>query len=530
MKLASIKVKNFRGFENSDWIPLSNLTAFVGKNDVGKSTVLKAIELVLDSEARIVDEDVRRVAGEPVSDMVEIACLFTDVELPLILDNSELTTLADECLLTASKGLKVSFRYDPHTMKEKIAIQCVTPTLCKDVKVMNLKQEALRRQVDALGLENVNQNSNVDMRRALRESLADGTTELKELVVGEDIRKDIWERLRDTFPAFCLFKADRENTTGDREVQTSIRTAIRLCFDNNGELLEHLKWVSEYTTNVLQELCAGAIEKIRELDPDLAQTLRPDMPEPQDLKWADVFKNVTLNDESGVSIDWRGSGVRRVVSLGFLLSNMKLREKQGKTKDVVYAFEEIETAQHSDRQRMIVGALNALSKGVSSQVLLTTHSPYVVQALDSASIRRVYREGSKTRVKVVETEFLTFPSLNAVNYHVFGECCRDYHDELYGLLTAAKKLTLFEDESRVPMRDWERNDKVGEAAHEHRSLSYYIRNWIHHPENTLNCEPTLDDIRVSVDCMFEFAKRHHLLGRRISYPERLTLGVCGDKS
>lgn len=45
MKLKSIKIKNFRGYSQLVEIPFNNITAFIGKNDAGKSTVLEALEI-----------------------------------------------------------------------------------------------------------------------------------------------------------------------------------------------------------------------------------------------------------------------------------------------------------------------------------------------------------------------------------------------------------------------------------------------------------------------------------------------------
>lgn len=40
MKLKELKLKNFRGYKEKICVEFENLTAFVGKNDVGKSTIL----------------------------------------------------------------------------------------------------------------------------------------------------------------------------------------------------------------------------------------------------------------------------------------------------------------------------------------------------------------------------------------------------------------------------------------------------------------------------------------------------------
>ena len=45
MKLDSVVLKNFRGYRDEIRIDIGSLTAFIGKNDVGKSSVLDALEI-----------------------------------------------------------------------------------------------------------------------------------------------------------------------------------------------------------------------------------------------------------------------------------------------------------------------------------------------------------------------------------------------------------------------------------------------------------------------------------------------------
>ena len=48
MKIKSLRIKNFRGYCDSGIIRFDSLTAFIGKNDVGKSAVLEALEVFFD--------------------------------------------------------------------------------------------------------------------------------------------------------------------------------------------------------------------------------------------------------------------------------------------------------------------------------------------------------------------------------------------------------------------------------------------------------------------------------------------------
>ena len=51
--MKSIGFKNFRRFANLDPLQLGNITFFVGGNNAGKSTVVKAMMLVLDNLSEI---------------------------------------------------------------------------------------------------------------------------------------------------------------------------------------------------------------------------------------------------------------------------------------------------------------------------------------------------------------------------------------------------------------------------------------------------------------------------------------------
>jgi len=52
MKLAALILENFRGFKGQHRIPFDCLTVLVGKNDVGKSTVLEALSVFFNEGQR----------------------------------------------------------------------------------------------------------------------------------------------------------------------------------------------------------------------------------------------------------------------------------------------------------------------------------------------------------------------------------------------------------------------------------------------------------------------------------------------
>lgn len=53
MKIESLKLKNFRGYKEEIEIKFDDLTVLVGKNDVGKSTILEALDIFLMREKEL---------------------------------------------------------------------------------------------------------------------------------------------------------------------------------------------------------------------------------------------------------------------------------------------------------------------------------------------------------------------------------------------------------------------------------------------------------------------------------------------
>ncbi len=51
--LRVVKVKNFRSLRETGWIGFSDLVAFIGQNDGGKTACTDAVRLLVDRSARL---------------------------------------------------------------------------------------------------------------------------------------------------------------------------------------------------------------------------------------------------------------------------------------------------------------------------------------------------------------------------------------------------------------------------------------------------------------------------------------------
>ena len=57
MKIKSMKIKNFRGYSDEIIVNFDDLTVIVGKNDVGKSTILEALDIFFNDGKGVIKID-----------------------------------------------------------------------------------------------------------------------------------------------------------------------------------------------------------------------------------------------------------------------------------------------------------------------------------------------------------------------------------------------------------------------------------------------------------------------------------------
>lgn len=151
----------------------------------------------------------------------------------------------------------------------------------------------------------------------------------------------------------------------------------------------------------LQEVAERTLEKLREMDPDIANSLNPVIPTSEALKWQDVFKGVSISGDEDIPINKRGSGVKRLVLLNFFWGEVERRFSEGDNTGIIYAIEEPETSQHTDNQRKLIESLKTLSEALNVQVILTTHSSYIVKQLDFSNLRLLVEENGNKMMKSV---------------------------------------------------------------------------------------------------------------------------------
>lgn len=425
MKIKSVAIENFRGYQQKAVVCFENLTAIVGRNDIGKSTIMEALDIFFHDGKGLIKldkDDINKTGKKSGNTDITISVCFTELPQSVVIDSSNETTLADEFLLNKEGYLEVSktFKNAATTATGmRVAIRANHPTnpLCADLLLK--KQAALNSIIDELGVECEDKRKNACLRKAIWNKYS-SSDELKLDEIEIDVNskdgdiKAIWGKLQTYLPYYSLFQSDRKNCDGDNEIQDPLKEAVKQII-NDSDLQEKLDYVATEVRKKLQEVSDLTLAKIKEMNPEVADSLHPKVPLTQDLKWADVFKGLSITGDEDIPINKRGSGVKRLILLNFFRAEAERRQKEANSQHIIYAIEEPETSQHKQHQKILVDALKTLSANSGVQVIITTHSSDIVKQLDFKQLKVVCESNGCKTIKNVQKNSLPYPSLNEVN-------------------------------------------------------------------------------------------------------------------
>ncbi len=509
MRLEEVKLMNFRGYRCMETIRIGSMLAIVGKNDVGKSTILEALDIFFnDGEGfvKMTAEDANKQAGQasPNDINVEIACVFSGFPENVILDDSKKTSLASEQLLRHDGRLEVVKVY-PNGGRAKVYVRAFRAH--DKTNLMTLKNHELKELAHKIEAQCSNCRTNVALRQAIKDKLNTASDEFEQLV---PIRNTMYANIAKHFPKYELFQSDRKNADTDATVRDPISLVVKRVFEE-ATIRDNLFAIWNRIDDALKRELGDIREKVGAIDSGLLPSLLPKIPRVSELKWWDVLKGVSLEDENQVPLNKRGSGVKRLVLLGFFMAMAERRGNDSTDRDVIYAVEEPETAQHYDNQIKMIDALQKLSAREGVQVLFTTHSANMLRLIDWSQVCIVEKGNGKSRIRAFPERAVVSvfdkPKIAETAYLLLGEFAEEYHDELYGYIESkhckgAETCGVFK--GQLPSRKTWIKDESGELKSKHYTLSYYVRNSIHHPENTHNDRYTAEELKRSIEEMRNF--------------------------
>jgi len=388
MRIHSILIKNYRPFALLEEMRLGPLATIVGQNDVGKSNILRALQLFFE-KASLEERDVYDGAG--LDDEVVIEVAFTSLPEKVELEESVETTLQDEMLVDADSHLRIRKIY-PRSNLKKPNITLITRDFEDDrfAGLPALKEKKLNELCASVGIEVTRAGrgiTNKSKRELLRakarreEGVQLGKRELS--LITKDV---LWKLIASLLPEFVLFEADTRLGIGETTFQSQFRPIVKTAAEQP-DVVD----AKDAFTGAIGKALQGEVDRIferlrRHTDAFVGLTAKPQF------HWDKaVTFEISGKDHQGVdiSLDQRGSGMRRLLMVAFFQYLAERGHEGGG--DFVFAIEEPENCLHPGLQRELIVSFRQLADE-GCQIIVTSHSPVFAGASPIEDMALVVRD------------------------------------------------------------------------------------------------------------------------------------------
>lgn len=397
MRLVELKLKNFRCYKDKISFGIKDLTCIIGKNDVGKSTILEALDCFFNGTI-----DKGDLSADAEENIIELTCVFEDLPCEIILDSSVKTNPSDEKILNSKGQLEITKKFKiGKTIGKAIFLVALHPTHEDLINILSLKNSPLKVLASRVGanMTGVSKTKNPPIRQAIRDVINSPEKEILIKVEGsldtDNNLRAIWSKLKGFLPIYSIFKVDKNIDDKDKDVQDPMKQAIKESLATT-EIRELLERIEEEVKVKSSEVADRTLEKLKEIDESLAEKMKSDFNKAP--TWDKIF-DLTLLNENNIPLNKRGSGVKRLVLLSFFQAQVEKKKIEGSSPAIIYAIEEPETSQHPNHQKILINSLTDLSCQDNTQVLFTSHSSNLVKEIPIESLNYINKIDSDLKIE-----------------------------------------------------------------------------------------------------------------------------------
>lgn len=476
MYISKIKIRNFRSFIGEHELNLSNgINFFVGDNNCGKTTIFKAIEFIQGAKDK--------------SEYITKGKEDEDVSVELEFTGKDLENIVKEPSLNLKKYQDYIIDNGDGTYSLRVLRSSESTMITQNAKKLNLDIKSIRvynPKSEEEGIKKFENPTGIDKTiTALFDSQ----------FVYSDLKNEDYQDFGKTKIIGKLINVITKDFqkeidgAGNKTIWGEFKEAHAKAFGPDG-LLRVLNGLEKDITEILKEQYGDSEVKFNFGLPEIDNFFKTG--------------NIILSD-NGIStpISQKGTGMQRALALSLIQIYAKISNKHESEidKPLIFFIDEPETFLHPKAQNKLMDALNTLAE--KSQIFITTHSPYLLKIFDKTKhqINVFYRkEGSSTiKSKSMLNLFEKYsPSWGEINYIAFDVVSVEFHNEIYGFLQAK---AIDEDQKNYYEKEFDnwlsnkgilqdklykRLNKDGSINPEQKTLPTYIRNIIHHPENSNN--------------------------------------------
>ena len=132
MKIEKLILSNFRSYKDEIQIDFADMNVFVGRNDIGKSTILEALDIFLNEGKGVVKvdkDDLNKQAEAEGNTDILIGVVFSELPATLTIDATNPTSLKDEYLLNQDGKLEIIKKYPNGVKKRSLSKPIIQPIL-----------------------------------------------------------------------------------------------------------------------------------------------------------------------------------------------------------------------------------------------------------------------------------------------------------------------------------------------------------------------------------------------------------------
>ncbi|MCQ9172442.1 ATP-dependent endonuclease [Corynebacterium amycolatum] len=423
MLVTSVKIENFRAHSNTE-IPLNQLGCLIGENNAGKSTVLHAIQFVLE-ERKLTDDDFHD-SEEPVKVELTIEQI-DDYDLERV--SSEHRDRVREIIRQGAitivrqqwQGEKPQSLYMDLQPKEISLRPSSIKKLMKGKKGAALREAAVQLipEIDKSLKKAPTQKDIVDAANTIVAQLPEDQL----VEVPTPYPTGISQAVKPLFPSVIYIEAVKDATVETKTTGTStFSKLLQLLFNEVSEEFQDIddqfealhqklnRYVTEDGLKVDNRLPAvriieSTIERFVQASfPGVS--LQMEVPPPT-LSMLLGETNLLVNDGHTGSVASKGDGLKRTILFAVLRTYASIKSqglkadtgRPNQTSPYILLFEEPELYLHPQAQRQLMAALETVSR--EHQVLVTTHSPGFFRP-GTSGFSRIHKTDNGVNVNSVE--------------------------------------------------------------------------------------------------------------------------------
>lgn len=397
-----IRISGFRGLKDFE-MTLSETTVLTGTNNVGKTTILKAIQLALGSKSFLSVDDLN------ISNTGKADKIIVDVKISPVNESGEKQTEFEEEWEAVFTSDNIQY------IETKACVPIRTTAIYNTLKSDFDKTQTILKEWEPTEGE-VWQNLKTTKNKLNLEDIPFFYIEAQRDVV-EDVK------LRSSYLGKML------SDVAEAYKPEDIKALEGIIDDLNKEAVDKSSILSTIQT-VLEGVDSAMDKKGSKVEiTPFAKKIR------------DLNKNISIRygeNDNSFTMDYHGMGTRSWSSLltfkAFVVQNAKIAKEKEQPFFPIIAIEEPEAHLHPNAQKRLYWQMSEMP----GQKIISTHSPYIASCADFNEIRGLYKDGNSVKCGLINQDELSVADRRKLRQKVINT---------KGEIFFSKAIVLFEGET-----------------------------------------------------------------------------------